>query len=76
MSPIVLLVVAEDAKELFHFLIYAFCFTICLRMKDHRQGLIYVKLAQVSLISLEANWGPLSEITCCGSPVHCQILFR
>ena len=45
MSPIVLLVVAEDAKELFHFLIYVFCFTICLRVEGHRQGLIYVKLA-------------------------------
>ena len=45
MSPIVLLVVAEDAKELFHFLVYVFCFTICLGVEGHRQGLIYVKLA-------------------------------
>ena len=44
MSPIVLLVVAENAKELFHFLVYAFCFTIGLRVESRRQGLIYVKL--------------------------------
>ena len=45
MSPIVLLVVAEDAKELFHFLVYTFCFTIGLGVKGYRQGLIYVKFA-------------------------------
>ena len=45
MSPIVLLVVAENAKELFHFLVYAFCFTIGLGVEGHRQGLIYIKLA-------------------------------
>ena len=44
MSPIVLLVVAENAKELFDFLVYAFCFTIGLRVESRRQGLIYVKL--------------------------------
>ena len=44
MSPIVLLVVAENAKELFHFLVYAFCFTIGLGVESRRQGLIYVKL--------------------------------
>ena len=45
MSPIVLLIVTEDVKELFNFLIYAFCFTICLRMEGHGQGLVYIKLA-------------------------------
>ena len=45
MSPIVLLVVAENAKVLFHFLVYAFCFTIGLGVEGHRQGLIYIKLA-------------------------------
>ena len=45
MSPIVLLVVAEDVKELFHFLVYVFCFTVCLGVEGRRQGLIYVKLA-------------------------------
>jgi hypothetical protein len=45
MSPIVLLVVAEDAKELFHFLVYTFCFIIGLGVEGRRQGLIYVKLA-------------------------------
>ena len=44
MSPIVLLVVAENAKELFHFLVYAFCFTISLGVESRRQGLVYVKL--------------------------------
>ena len=44
MSPIVLLVVAEYAKELFYFLIYTFCFTICLGVEGRRQGLIYIKL--------------------------------
>ena len=44
MSPIVLLVIAEDAKELFHFLIYTFCFSICLGVEGRRQDLIYVKL--------------------------------
>ena len=45
MSPIVLLVVTEDVKELFNFLVYVFCFTICLGVKGHGQGLVYVKLA-------------------------------
>jgi hypothetical protein len=45
MSPIVLLVVAENAEELFDFLVYAFCFTIGLGVKGCRQGLIHVKLA-------------------------------
>ena len=45
MSPIVLLVAAENTKELFHFLVYAFCFTIGLGVEGRRQGLIYVKLA-------------------------------
>ena len=45
MSPIVLLVVAEYAKDLFHFLVYAFCFTIGLGVEGRRQGLVYVKLA-------------------------------
>ena len=44
MSPIVLLVVAENAKELFDFLVYAFCFTIGLGVKSRRQGLIHIKL--------------------------------
>ena len=44
MSPIVLLVVAENAEELFDFLVYAFCFTIGLGVESCRQGLIYVKL--------------------------------
>ena len=44
MSPIVLLVVAENVKELFHFLVYAFCFTIGLGVEGRRQGLIHVKL--------------------------------
>ena len=45
MSPVVLLVVAENAKELLYFLVYTFCFTICLGVEGCRQGLIYVKLA-------------------------------
>ena len=45
MSPVVLLVVAENAEELFDFLVYAFCFTIGLGVKGRRQGLIHVKLA-------------------------------
>src|SRR5580658_2650981 len=44
MSPIVLLVVAENAKELFHFLVYAFCFTIGLGVESGGQGLIHIKL--------------------------------
>ena len=44
MSPIVLLVIAEDTKELFHFLIYTFCFSIFLGVEGRRQGLIYIKL--------------------------------
>jgi hypothetical protein len=45
MSPIVLLIVTEDAKELFNFLVYAFRFSISLWVESCRQGLIYVKFA-------------------------------
>ena len=41
--PIVLLVVAEDAEELFDFLIYAFCFSVGLGVKSCRQCLVDMK---------------------------------
>jgi hypothetical protein len=45
MSPIVLLIVIKDAKELFNFLVYTFHFSIHLGVESCRQGLIYVKFA-------------------------------
>ena len=45
MSPIVLLIVTEDTKELFNFLIYAFRFTIGLGVESCKLGLVYIKFA-------------------------------
>jgi hypothetical protein len=33
-------------------------------------------LSHSSLMTLEANWGPWSEMTCCGRPVLCQTMLR
>ena len=62
MSPIVLLVVAEDVKELFHFLVYVFCFTIGLGVEGRRQGLIYIKLAPGFSHKLESKlWASIGD---------------
>ena len=33
-------------------------------------------LFQISCMTFEANWGPLSDMTCCGRPVRLQTLSR
>ena len=42
--PVTGLVVAENTKELFNFLVDAFCFSVSLGVKGSRQGLVNIEL--------------------------------
>ena len=41
-GPVVLLVVTEDSKELFNFLVNTFSFSVSLRMEGSGQGLLNI----------------------------------
>ena len=74
--PIVDLEVAEDAETLFQFLVYLFSFSVGYKWKAVDMVDLMPSLLQISCMTFEANWGPLSEMTCSGSPMCLQMLSR